>query len=104
EEFDKPFGPESGVGLAKTYEDGKLQWAKRSEWADGQAHELPGDISATYLYRTLEVDEPRLAKLSFCSGDGLQVWSNGRKVFSRDVARAVAPDQDQAIVRLAAGE
>jgi hypothetical protein len=104
EAFDKAFGPESGVDLAKTYDDGKLKWTEHADWKDGELHTLTGENVATYVYRTVRVKEPRWVRLSLGSNDGLQVWWNGRKVLSRDIIRTAAADQDHVVVRLAAGE
>jgi hypothetical protein len=104
EAFEKNFGPESGVDLAKVDSDGKVKWTEHSEWQDGEPHKLEGENSASYLYRTVTVREPRWARMFLGSDDGLQVWWNGRRILAKDVARALAPDQDELVVRIAPGE
>lgn len=104
EAFSKAFGPESDSDLAKTYQEGALKWVEQASWQDGQTHELTGENSATYLRRTIHAREARFVRLSIGSDDGVQVWLNGRKVLSKDVARGVGADQDLVTVRLAAGE
>lgn len=104
EAFDKEFGPEKNVDFAQTFDEGKLKWQEQTNWVDGQAHELQGENAATYIFRTIKVQTPRLAMLSLGSDDGLQVWMNGRRVLAKDVARGVAADQDRALVQLVAGE
>ncbi|MFO1501363.1 MAG: DUF1549 domain-containing protein [Verrucomicrobiota bacterium] len=104
EAYDKTFGPESGVDLGKSFDEGKLKWTEHTDWSGDEPHELTEGISATYLFRTIRAAEPGWARLSFGSDDGLQVWWNGRKVLASDSTRAVAPDQDKSVVWLASGE
>ncbi|MEQ8763475.1 MAG: PSD1 and planctomycete cytochrome C domain-containing protein [Planctomycetota bacterium] len=98
---DQDFGPEAGVSLAKRY--GELQWIEHPEWRDGAIHELKGDDSATYLFRTITTDRARPLTLSLGSDDSLKVWLNGRLVLDRFVARAVAANQEVLTVELRAG-
>ncbi len=104
EAFEKSFGPENGVELSKTYEDGKLKWMSHSDWKDGGVQELPGTNAATFVYRTLQAKEAGPVILSLGSGGGLQVWWNGRRVLSKQVSRSAAPDQNRVVVWLAPGE
>lgn len=104
EAFDKAFGPEKNVDLAQTFGGGKLKWTERASWPDAEVHSLEGENAATYLFRKIEAKESGWAKLAFGSGDGLQVWWNGRKVLSRNASRQAAPDQDRVVVDLAPGE
>ena len=104
EAFQKEFPPEKEIDLTKKYEDGKLEWTARPEWKDGEVHELKGDVSSTYLYRTITTTQPRQIFLSLGSDDGIQVWLNGKKLLAKDVARGVAADQDKLRLRLREGE
>ncbi len=105
EAFAKSFSPETKVDLAKKIDGGKFGWVEKKNWADGAVHDL-GNIenSATYLYRTISTKAPRQIEVSLGSDDGIQLWINGQKAFSKDVARGAAADQDKAILGLAAGE
>jgi hypothetical protein len=98
------FEPEKAVDLTRTYENGKLTWKEHPEWVDGKAHSLPGDFAATYLYRTIQADQPMTMTLSFGSDDAIKVWLNGAPVLANKLIRVVAPDQEKATVDLRAGE
>lgn len=96
EAHDKSFGPESGVDLAQTFNDGKLKWAPRPEWKDGAVHNtLNGDNTAHYLYRTFESPEAVQFELSFGSDDSIRVWLNGKQVLNNKIGRGAAADQEK---------
>ncbi len=107
--FAIPFGPELEIDSGKiidttaTYES-NLAWTIHPEWTDGQAHTLEGEISATYLTRSIHAGTPRTLTLSLGSDDAIKVWCNGVLVHENNVARAVAPDQDRVEIDLHAGE
>ncbi len=98
------FEPERKIDLTRTYANGKLKWAAHPEWEDGKVHDLPGNIAATYLYRTIEADRPMTIKLSFGSDDAIKVWLNGSPVLANKLIRVAAPDQELATVDLRAGK
>ncbi|MFC1601334.1 SUMF1/EgtB/PvdO family nonheme iron enzyme [Candidatus Sumerlaeota bacterium] len=99
------FFPEEGIDLEAKDSEGKSLWRKRPEWADGKVHGLPLKTNAsTYLYRTITVNRPSPVSVSLGSDDGLEVWLNGKKILSKDVARGVAANQDTAPLSLVAGE
>jgi hypothetical protein len=102
--FQKDFGPETELDLARQYEPGALAWSERPEWADGEVHPLSGDNSATYLYRTVRAEQAGPLTLSLGSDDSLKVWINGKEALARQIARPVAPDQEKLTVDLEAGE
>ncbi len=102
--FGRPYIEEPKVDLGKTYADGTLRWTEKPDWKDGEIHKLTGDVAATYLYRTITVKTPRPMLLSLGSDDGIQVWLNGQKLLSKDVSRAVAPDQEKVVAQLSPGE
>jgi len=102
--FSKAFISESNVDLKKTYEEGRRKWVKREDWPDGVVHALPGENSATYLYRVLTARQALQVMALIGSGDGVQVWLNGRKVFANDIIREAKPDQDRVRLRLNSGE
>ena len=102
--FNTAFAPENKVDLTASYEDGKLKWLPRPEFADGQAHELTGENAATYLYRTIQATTAGPLLVSLGSDDGVQVWLNGERLLSKNVSRGVAPDQDFVRLDLVQGE
>ncbi len=97
--FDTDYGAETEIDLA-----GELGWEPRPDFADGAVHQLEGGIAATYLCRTIHSPTARRMTLSLGSDDGIKVWLNGELVLDRDVARAVAPDQERITIDLAAGD
>jgi hypothetical protein len=104
EAFNKDFGPEKQVDLTQSWNDAKLKWVAKPDFADGKANNLSGDNAATYLYRTITVPQPRKLTLSFGSDDAIKVWLNGKAVLEKNVQRGVEPDQDKVTVDLNAGE
>jgi len=104
EAHDKAFEPEQEVDLAKAYRDGQLKWQAQPDWKDGQPQNLTGDNSATYLFRTITVDEATPLALSLGSDDGIKLWINGKLALSSKVNRGVAPDQEKLTIDLQPGE
>ncbi|MBI2948163.1 MAG: PSD1 domain-containing protein [Verrucomicrobia bacterium] len=102
--FGKAFIAESQVDLKKTYEEGGLKWVKREDWTDGAVHALQGENSATYLYRVLTAHQAQQIMALIGSGDGVQVWLNGKRIFANDIVRDVKTDQDRVRLRLNTGE
>ncbi len=70
-------------------------WEAEPGWKDGEAHHFLGDNTATYLYRTVDCEEPERIHLSLGSDDTLTVWLNGVQAMAKEVYRGVAPDQDR---------
>ncbi|MEZ6102299.1 MAG: PSD1 and planctomycete cytochrome C domain-containing protein [Pirellulaceae bacterium] len=92
------------VALDATYGKQKLGWVARPEWKDGTVMDsLPQERSATFLYRELICDHDCNVTLTLGSDDGLIVYLNEKEVVRREVARAVAADQDRVRVSLKAG-
>ena len=108
EAFGTEFEPEQklaeGLDLTTTYRGGAFRWTPRRDFVDGKVHLLNGEISATYLARSIHAPTPRRMTLSLGSDDGIKVWVNGRLVFEKDVQRGVAPDQEHLTVELERGE
>ncbi len=104
EAFDKAFGPESAADTGGTFRDGKVRWEEKPDWNSGAVVGLKGANTAHYLFRTITVDAPQVRMAHLGSTDGLQVWLNGRRVFARQGARAVAADQDSVRLWLRKGE
>ena len=102
--FSKAFIPEGEIDLKKTYDEGRLKWVKREDWKDGTVHALQGENSATYLFRIITARQSQQLTALIGSGDGVQVWLNGKRIFSNDVVRDAKPDQDKVRLRLANGE
>ncbi|MCZ6795021.1 MAG: DUF1549 domain-containing protein, partial [Planctomycetota bacterium] len=103
EAFTTAYAPEKEIDLEKSYEDGKLEWRKEEGWVDGKVHTLRGGNAATYLYRTIDVEDDTSLKLSLGSDDTIQVWINGDSVLSKEVYRGVAPDQEMVTLPLRKG-
>lgn len=101
---DKVFGPETATDTRGTYQEGKVGWEEQRSWADGEVIAVNGENTARYLFRTVTVETPQVRMASLGSGDGLQVWLNGRRLFSRHGVRAVAADQDSVRLWLQRGE
>ncbi len=96
------FPPETEIDLSKAY--GELKWRSGEQLVDGTIHPLLGDNSATYLYRTIQVEQATRLELSLGSDDSVQIWLNGKKVYENKVLRGVILDQDKLTLELAAGE
>lgn len=93
------------VDLAKTYEGEKLRWTRKPDWKDGEVRTLEGgDYYAYYLQRTITVKTGRPLMISLGSDDGIQVWLNGKKILSNEVARGAAADQEKVMLWLESGE
>ena len=63
-----------------------------------------GDNSAHYLRRAIHVDTAGQLELSLGSDDAVVVWVGEERVFADKVTRGAAPDQEQLVVDLEAGE
>ncbi|MFT7639982.1 MAG: hypothetical protein ACI9G1_001720, partial [Pirellulaceae bacterium] len=104
--FDTAFGPEAGVDLAQTYEEGKLKWTAQPEWKDGQAHndKLQGTNCANYLSRTIDAEQPTELALSLGSDDAIKVWFNGVEILAKKVTRNnAAADQEKIKIKVPIG-
>ena len=104
EAFDKKFGPEKrNVDLKKEF--GKLAWKEQTSWTEGEVISFgyAGEGDTTYLYRTIDVDEPTELALSLGSDDTLTVWINRKEVHKNKASRGAAADQDKVTVTLKAG-
>lgn len=96
------FGPEHGVDLAAQHQ-GRPLWTEHAEWHDGKAHKLSGNLSAFYLFRTIEVARAQQLTLHFGSDDSIQVWVDGQRLLDHEVSRGVAPDQERLELDLEVG-
>ena len=106
--FAAVLGPEGRkVNLQQTFDvnDSEVGWQQRLDLPDGRVHTYaPGNNSATYFARNINVSAPRKMVLRFGSDDGIKVWLNGKEVFSKDIDRGAASDQEQVPVMLEAGD
>ncbi len=103
--FDDALFPEHGVDLNSRDDDNRRQWRRRTAWRDGAVHALPAkDHAATYLFRI--IISPRNAAVAALIGsdDGVALWLNDELLLSRDIARVAAPNQDEVVLPLKAGE
>jgi mono/diheme cytochrome c family protein len=98
----KQFPPETEIALEKKY--GKIGWRKDDKLVDGTIHTLTGENSATYLYRTIQVETATSLPVSLGSDDSLKIWLNGKLVFENKVLRGVLADQDKLRLELTEGE
>ncbi|MEX2308369.1 MAG: PSD1 and planctomycete cytochrome C domain-containing protein [Pirellulales bacterium] len=101
-------GPEGKqVDLAQKFElatGEKVGWVRKSEWVDGSVHtDLPGELVANFLYRTIRAERAETIKVSLGSDDAIRVYVNDHVVHDNDVDRAVAPDQDVVELKLKPG-
>jgi hypothetical protein len=117
------YGPEKGFDANTTYAgfdrvDGKevekpVRWQrilKAGQPAVGEGPVLmerlmqPNKGAVAYAYTKIVSDRARPVTL-FTGGDqGMVLWLNGQKIFSKHVFRAGAPDQDKVPVTLKKGE
>ena len=106
EAHSKEFVKFSSIDFEKDVESGdqKLRWAEKPEWKDGVITSLEGDNSATYLYRTITVENATHRYVSLGSDDSIQVFLNGKKILDNKVSRGVAKDQEILGLELNKGE
>ena len=101
--FDQKFPPEDNANISVTYGDKK--WEAKPDWRDGVIISLPNTSNiSTYILRTITSDRDTTISGYFGSDDGIKVWLNGTLVLSRDVDRAVRPNQDHSELNLKKGE
>ncbi len=86
--------PEKGVDLSARDAAGQALW-RVMRYADGKVHAMRApDGFATYLYRTITVQNETQLPVGFGSDDGLTVWLDGKKLLSQDVPRGAGINQD----------
>jgi len=85
--FETVIGPENGPDLTSEYEQNtpfKYRWKLHPEWKDGKALDLRlPPKSSMYFYRVANASETGPVEFTVGTGDGLQVWVNGKEVFKR---------------------
>ena len=83
----------------------EVGWVRRTDWVDGKVHtDLPAEIGASFLYRTIAVDRRQELELSLGSDDGILVYLNGKQVLKNFVSRPAAADQEKLVLKLKRGE
>ncbi len=110
--FAHAYGPEGQLDLTAlaSAEAGEPEAAGLPGWhlepglQDGAVFELPSDLGAVYLTRTVRAPTDRGVKLSLGSDDAIRVWLDGVEVLSRNVARGAAPDQETVDLDLTPGD
>jgi len=111
-DFEKDFGPEKGVDLAKTYPALGGKTAAWRAWASDMSGFV--DLVKAYqkeqhencsAYAVIYVKSPAARKAVFSAGsdDGVKAWLNGKLVVSDNASRGASPGQDKAEVELNAG-
>ena len=104
EAHDNNFGPETGVDLARTYQEEKIKWTAQAGWKDGQVVSLQGDNSATYAFRTITTSVKAALPVELGSDDSIKIWLNEQLVLDKKVKRGVAAGQEKLTLQLAEGE
>ncbi len=82
----------------------KLTWQARPAWADGKVHtDFSQEISATFIYRTIESSRPQSLPIGLGTDDGVKVFLNGDQIHDFQDGRSVTPDEDTLVLQLAKG-
>ncbi|MCS1407634.1 MAG: hypothetical protein M2R45_00794 [Verrucomicrobia subdivision 3 bacterium] len=105
----RKYGPEGKpVALEDAFKlvtEETVAWRHRPTWKDGMVHtDLPGDTAANFLYRKIQSPKDQRVKISLGSGDGIKVYLNQKELFSKDVSREVAADQETLELPLKEGD
>ncbi len=97
--------PESGVNVKEPFDvDGKkIKWVQRRDLIDGKVHELRGGVSASYLYREVEVATHRRLTVGLGSDDAVKVWLDGKVILDQNVQRSAVADSDKLVLDLTPG-
>jgi len=102
--FSDSLFPEEKVDLNAKDKNGKALWTKNNRWQDGKVQQSRAGANAVmYLYRMINSDKAITVTASLGSDDGIEVWLNGKKLFSHDIGRGVKPDQERVDLPLKAG-
>ncbi len=108
EAFNAVLGPEgSQIDPQQTFREkgNRLAWQRRLDLPDGRVHTYSSsDDSATYFYRKIKTSAARKMILRFGSDEGIKAWLNGAEVFTKNVDRKAAADQELIPVMLKKGE
>jgi hypothetical protein len=110
--FNAVYPPEKEINLKAKYggKNGEEAAWREGKFTDGQVNNLAlfrpdNNIDAVvYLHREIECAAPMELPVSLGSDDSLTVWLNGQKIVAENAARACAPDQNRAVLKLKAGK
>ncbi|MBN2012780.1 hypothetical protein JW960_25850 [candidate division KSB1 bacterium] len=103
--FERPFPPEQEIELDKIYTKDKLRWVKQPNWQDDNVHAFEQtDLSAMYLFRTIQSKKDTTIDIYIGSDDNLKIWLNQNLVHSNEVFRSVTPGDDHVVLSLQKGE
>src|SRR5262245_55621231 len=108
--FDTAYPPEKEIDLKKTYKGKNNEQAvwRKGAFTDGAVNNLAlfahKEDAVCYVYREIEASSEGEMPISLGSDDTLKVWLNGELLVSDNAARAVAPDQNQAVLKLKPGK
>ncbi len=109
--FNRVYPPEKEIDLAKAYEGQagqKVSWKPFEDFAIGKVVNLarfPNNNNIfVYLYREVVAKQAMDLPISLGSDDSVAVWLNGEQILAKNVERAIAPDQDRAVLKLKAGK
>lgn len=83
EALEKKWGPEDGLDLAKTYQDGKLKWRELKDHPSDE-FTFEGTNAATFVTRKIHFDSPVRAFVSLEDQLGAQLWVNGRRLHATE--------------------
>ncbi len=107
--FDQKVGPEGLIGFDVNqtfkYLGKELKWTKKPDWKNGKVYGsvFSGDNSVNYIHRIINVKKDLDLPLSLGSDDGIKIILNGKEVFSNNVGRGAAADQEKIRLSLKQG-
>ncbi|HEY7153202.1 MAG TPA: VCBS repeat-containing protein [Gemmataceae bacterium] len=110
--FNAVYPPEKEINLKAKYggKNGEEAVWREGKFSDGQVNNLAlfrpqNNVDAVvYLHREIECAAPMELPVSLGSDDSLTIWLNGQKIVAENAARACAPDQNRAVLKLKAGK
>ncbi len=110
--FNTVYPPEREINRTRKYggKNGEEAVWREGKFTDGQVNNLAlfrpnNNVDAiVYLQREIECARAMELPVSLGSDDSLTVWLNGERLLSENVARACAPDQNHAVLKLKAGK
>ena len=98
--YETAYEPETKIDLDDKYPDSRQKWVRLQGGKDGEPFDLPGNVAATYLYRTITAPTARKMTLSLASNDAVKVWVNGAVVHDKNVERPLKTDEDSVAITL----
>ena len=102
--YSASFGPELDLTLDRTRDFGGKSWRFVRRFPDGRLNgEFEAGVNVHYVGRKLLVPSARKVTVSLGSDDGYRLFLDGVEVSSRQVDRALAADQHEIELELAAG-